>query len=81
MQFLKDFFTHDKTVIGLCGLKKRTQYVCISVPQNYKTTYIPKNKNNYLYMIIITSNSKHTAFCIKDSPIYMINSSGKWVEI
>lgn len=32
-------------------------------------------------MIIITSNSKHTAFYIKDSPIYMINSSGKWVEI
>ena len=32
-------------------------------------------------MIIITSNSKYTAFCIKDSPIYMINSYGEWVEI
>ena len=39
MQFIKNFFKHD-SVIGLCGLKKKTEYVCIEVPKSYKKTFI-----------------------------------------
>ena len=47
MQFLKKFFKHD-SVIGLCGLKKQTQYVQINIPQSYKMGTIQNTKNNYL---------------------------------
>ena len=39
MEFIKNFFKHD-SVIGLCGLKKKTEYICIEVPKSYKKTYI-----------------------------------------
>ncbi len=47
MQFIKNFFKHD-SVIGLCGLKKKTEYIYIEVPKNYKKTFIPNTQNNYL---------------------------------
>jgi hypothetical protein len=47
MQFFKNFFKHDN-VIGLCGLKKRTEYVFIDIPKSYKKTYIPNTEKNYL---------------------------------
>ena len=49
MQFIKNFFKHD-SVIGLCGLKKKTEYVYIEVPKSYKKTFIPNPENNYLFI-------------------------------
>ena len=50
MNFIKDFFNHDKTVIGLSGLRKRTEYVRITVPDGYKKTYIPNLNHNYIFL-------------------------------
>ena len=47
MQFIKNFFKHD-SVIGLTGLKKKTEYVFIEVPKEYKTTRLQNIENNYL---------------------------------
>ena len=47
MEFIKKFFTHD-SVIGLCGLKRKTEYVFINVPKSYQKTTITNTKNNYL---------------------------------
>lgn len=47
MQFIKNFFKHD-SVIGLSGLRKKEAYVKITIPENYKKTYITNTKNNYL---------------------------------
>jgi len=48
MQFIKDFFNHDKTVIGLSGLRKRQEYMRITLPEGYKKTFIPNTEQNYL---------------------------------
>ena len=48
MQFLKNFFNHDNTIIGLTGLKKQKEYVKITIPENYKKTYIQNTEQNYL---------------------------------
>ena len=47
MQFIKSFFKHD-SVVGLCGLRKKTEYVYIEVPKEFKKTFIPNTQNNYL---------------------------------
>lgn len=47
MQFLKNFFKHD-SVIGLCGLKKKTEYVYVHVPKEFKKTHISNTERNYL---------------------------------
>ncbi len=49
MQFIKNFFKHD-SVIGLCGLKKKTEYICVNIPKNYKKTYITNTEQNYLLL-------------------------------
>ena len=38
----------ESSVIGLCGLKKKTEYVCIEVPREFKKTHITNIENNYL---------------------------------
>lgn len=48
MQFIKDFFNHDNTVIGLSGLRKRVEYVKLTIPENYKKTILANTTNNYL---------------------------------
>ena len=48
MQFIKNFFNHDKTVIGLCGLRKKEIYIKISIPEAYKKTVIQNIEQNYL---------------------------------
>ena len=48
MQFIKKFFEHDNTIIGLCGLKKNKEYIEIMIPENYKKTYIINTEKNYL---------------------------------
>lgn len=47
MEFIKKFFKHD-SVIGLCGLKRKTEYIYVEVPKNYKKTFIQNTDNNYL---------------------------------
>ncbi len=49
MEFIKNFFKHD-SVIGLCGLKKKNEYVFIEVPKNYKKTCIINTEKNYLLL-------------------------------
>lgn len=49
MQFLKNFFKHD-SIVGLSGLKKRTEYVFIEVPKEFKKTLIQNTTNNYLLL-------------------------------
>ena len=49
MQFLKNFFKHD-SVIGLSGLKKKTEYICVEVPKYYKQTNIQNVTRNYLLL-------------------------------
>ena len=49
MQFIKKIFGYDSTVISLSGLRKRNEYVKISIPESYKKVYIPRAEyQNYL---------------------------------
>ena len=48
MQFLKNFFNHDKIIIGLSGLKKTKEYVKITIPESYKRTHMTNVRQNYL---------------------------------
>ena len=50
MQFIKNFFNHDKTVIGLCGIRKKLDSVKITLPQYYKKTFIQNTEQNYLLL-------------------------------
>ena len=50
MQFIKNFFKHDNVVIWLSGLRKQNAYVKISIPENYKRTYIQNTEQNYLLL-------------------------------
>ena len=48
MNFFKKFFCHDNTIIGLSGLRKKQEYVKITVPESYKKTLIINTEQNYL---------------------------------
>ena len=48
--FGDDILFKDNAVIGLSGLRKRKEYVTISIPENYKRTYIPDTKYNFLLL-------------------------------
>lgn len=50
MQFIKNFFNHDKTIIGLSGLRKREEYVKITIPESYKKSSIQNIEQNYLLL-------------------------------
>jgi hypothetical protein len=50
MQFLKKFFTHDNVIIGLCGIKKTKEYIKITIPESYKSTFTTNTTNNYLLL-------------------------------
>lgn len=47
MQFIKNLFK-DETVIGLSGLRKRREFVKVTIPEIYKKTYISNTEKNYL---------------------------------
>lgn len=47
MEFIKNFFKHD-SVIGLSGLRKKQEYVKITIPESYKKTFVTNTQNNYL---------------------------------
>ena len=46
----KIFGIEDDSVIGLSGLRKRKEYVQITIPAGYKNTYIPDTRNNIVLM-------------------------------
>jgi hypothetical protein len=50
MQFIKNFFNYEKTVIGLSGLRKRREYLKITLPDSYKKTYVANFEQNYLLL-------------------------------
>ena len=50
MNFIKNFFKHDNTIIGLTGLRKKVEYVKINIPASYKRTFIQKTDNNFLLL-------------------------------
>lgn len=49
MQFFKDLFKDDSPV-GLSGLRKREEYVKVTIPEGYKKTYIPNTNNNFFLL-------------------------------
>lgn len=51
MQFIKHFFNHENIIIGLSGLRKQENYIKITIPKDYKKTYIPNFDNNYILNI------------------------------
>ncbi len=47
MQFIMNFFKHD-SVIGLSGLKRKTEFIYVEIPKEFKKTYVTNTENNYL---------------------------------
>lgn len=50
MKFIKKFFNHDDTVIGLCSLRKKDKYIKINLPEDYKKTFIQNVETNFLLL-------------------------------
>ena len=48
--FVHDNFGKDNSVIGLSGLKKKTEYVFVTIPKEFKQTCIQDIENNYLLL-------------------------------
>ncbi len=46
--FINDNLGKDDSIVGLSGLKKRTEYVFITVPKEFKKTCIQNTETNYL---------------------------------
>ena len=46
--FVHDNLGNDSTIIGLSGIKKKTEYIYITIPKSYKNTYIQNTEKNYL---------------------------------
>ncbi len=46
--FIHDNLGKDNSIIGLSGLKKKTEYVFITIPKEFKNTSIQNTENNYL---------------------------------
>lgn len=49
MQFIKNFFKDDSPV-GLSGLRKKEEYVKVTIPESYKKTFIPNTSNNFFLL-------------------------------
>ena len=48
--FVHDNLGRDDSIIGLSGLKKQTDYVYVTIPNEIKKTYIQDVENNYLLL-------------------------------
>ena len=46
--FVHDNLGKDDSIIGLTGLKKKTEYVYVTIPKSYKKTFVQNTTNNYL---------------------------------
>lgn len=49
MQFIKNFF-NDDSPIGLSGLRKKDEYVKVTIPEDYKRTFIQNTNNNFFLL-------------------------------
>lgn len=50
MQFIKKFFDHSETIIGLSGLNKKRGSSKTIIPKNYKRAYIQNTSQNFLLL-------------------------------
>ena len=48
--FVHDNLGKDDTIIGLCGLKKETEFSFVQIPNDLKHTFIQKIDKNYLLL-------------------------------
>ena len=48
--FVHDNLGKDDSVIGLCGLKKKTEYVYVTIPREFKKPFIQNTERNYLLL-------------------------------
>ena len=48
--FVHDNLGKDDSIIGLCGLKKQTEYVYVDIPKSLKNTFIQNTEKNYLLL-------------------------------
>lgn len=48
MNFIKKFFSHENIIVGLSGLKKRSEYVKVNIPETYKKSTVQKTDFNYI---------------------------------
>ena len=48
--FVHDNLGKDNSIIGLCGLKKQTEYVYVTIPKEFKKTFVQNTENNYLLL-------------------------------
>ena len=48
MQFIKNFYNHEEIIVGLTGIRKRKEYVKITIPETCKQTYLNFPQKNYL---------------------------------
>lgn len=48
--FVNDNLGKDSSIIGLSGLKKKTEYVYVQIPKELKKTFIQNIENNYLLL-------------------------------
>ena len=46
MQFIKNLFK-DESVVGLSGIRKKREFVKVTIPDSYKRAYIPNTEKNY----------------------------------
>ena len=46
--FVHDNLGKDDSIVGLCGLKKKTEYVFVTVPKELQKTFIQNTDTNYL---------------------------------
>jgi len=46
--FVHDNLGRDSSIIGLSGLKKKIEYVYVTIPKEYKKAHIQNTENNYL---------------------------------
>ena len=50
MQFIKNFFNQDSTVIGLCSLKKQKKESKIYLDEKYKKTHLTNFDYNFILL-------------------------------
>ena len=50
--FVHDNLGKDDSVVGLSGLKKKTEYVFVTIPKEYKKTFIQNTESNYLLILL-----------------------------
>ena len=48
--FVHDNLGKDDSVVGLCALKKQSEYVFIDVPKEFRKISIQNVENNYLLL-------------------------------